>query len=349
MKNFIQLFFGLVVAGLAIYFTLRNVPMDELWSAFETVQYIHLIPITIIALIIYIIRAFRWKVLVSPLHPATVGELLPPLAIGILGNLLPLRAGEILRGYLLKKKLNISFSSSLATIMVERIFDILMLLFLMIWTFAFQANLFNVHVEWLGKSLMDVALGVGIILAGIFMGLVFFILLLIFRRKWKYPLEKIFVKFFPEQWQHKVRALVKNFILGLDMVRNPKDIISVTLYSILEWGLAISAYYFWFLAFNLHDPTIASLILVSILIPIFMTALPTPGFLGSIQVANFIAVHEILGESEVTAAALGMVAWGWGFFTQTCFGIFYIIREHLAIREVIELEEKGEEELKHLE
>ena len=134
MKKFIQLLFGLTVASLAIYFTLRNVPMDELWSAFETVQYIHLIPITLIALIIYVIRAFRWKVLVSSLHPATVGELLPPLAIGILGNLLPLRAGEILRGYLLKKKLNISFSSSLATIMVERIFDILMLLLLMIWT-----------------------------------------------------------------------------------------------------------------------------------------------------------------------------------------------------------------------
>jgi uncharacterized protein (TIRG00374 family) len=323
--------------------------MGELLSSFETIQYIYLIPITLISLTIYVIRAFRWKVLIRPLHPATAGELLPPLAIGTLGNLLPLRAGEVLRGYLLKKKLNISFSSSLATIMVERIFDTLMLLLLMIWTFAFQASLFNVHVEWLGKPLKDVALGVGIVLAGIFIGLVFFILLLIFCRKWKHPLEKIFVKFFPEKWQGNVRTLVKNFILGLDMVRNPRDIISVTLYSILEWSLAITAYYFWFLAFNLHDPTIASLILVAILIPIFMTALPTPGFLGSIQVAIYIAVHEILGESAVTAAAFGMAAWGWGFITQTSFGIFYVVKEHLAIREVIELEEKGENELTHLE
>jgi uncharacterized membrane protein YbhN (UPF0104 family) len=111
MRKIIQLFIGLAVAGLAIYFTLRNVPMGELLSSFETIQYIYLIPITLISLTIYVIRAFRWKVLIRPLHPATAGELLPPLAIGTLGNLLPLRAGEVLRGYLLKKKLNISFSS----------------------------------------------------------------------------------------------------------------------------------------------------------------------------------------------------------------------------------------------
>ena len=79
-----------------------------------------------------------------------------------------------------------------------------------------------------------------------------------------------------------------------------------------------------------------------------MTALPTPGFVGSVQVAIYIALHEILGESEVIAAAFGIAAWTWGFIIQTSVGIIFILKEHLVFREVIELEEKSEEELKHL-
>ena len=49
-----------------------------------------------------------------------------------------------------------------------------------------------------------------------------------------------------------------------------------------------------------------------------------------------------------TAAAFGMVAWAWGFLTQLCFGLFFIMKGGLALREVIELEKKSEEELKNL-
>jgi uncharacterized membrane protein YbhN (UPF0104 family) len=161
-------------------------------------------------------------------------------------------------------------------------------------------------------------------------------------------MEKIIIFVFPSSWQSKLRPLIRNFILGLDMVKSPKHLFLVAIYSLMIWTLATFSYYFYFIAFKLSEPAVSTLIIMEILIPIFMTVLPAPGFLGSIQAAIFLVLHEILGEPAVTAAAFGMVAWAWGFLTQLCFGLFFVMKEGLVIGEVISLENKSEDELKHL-
>ena len=349
MKHFNQILLGLTLGGFALYFTLHNVSFNQLWVSFGEVQYLNLIPVSIVSFFILFLRAYRWKVLVSPMCTTNASNLVSPLAIGWLGNMLPLRVGELLRGYLLTKKLQIKFTTSLATIMVERVFDIIMLLILMIWVFAFQPNLFGSNFKIIGKSLDDIALGVGIMLACVLICLVLFITLLTFWSQWKHPMEKIFVFVFSTSWQRKLRPLIRDFILGLDMVKSPRHLLLVAIYSLMIWTLSIFSYYFYFIAFKLSEPTVLTLIIIEILIPIFMTALPSPGFFGSIQAALFVVLHEILGEPAVTAAAFGMVAWSWGFLTQLCFGLFFIMKGDLAIKEVIELEKKSEDELKHLE
>jgi uncharacterized protein (TIRG00374 family) len=348
MKHFKKILIGLILGGSALYFTLRNVSFSELWVAFGEVQYLYLVPVSIVSFFILFLRACRWKVLISPICTTKASDLVSPIAIGQLGNMLPLRAGEILRGYLLTKKLQISFASSLATIMVERVFDIMVLLILMIWIFSFQPNLFDPNFKIIGKPLDSIAFGVGITLAFIFICLVLIIILLTFWSQWKRPMEKIIIFVFPSSWQSKLRPLIRNFILGLSMVKSPKHLFLVAIYSLMIWTLATFSYYFYFIAFKLSEPTISTLIIIEILIPIFMTALPAPGFLGSIQAAIFLVLHEILGEPAVTAAAFGMVAWAWGLLTQLCFGLFFIIKEGLVIGEVIALENKSEDELKHL-
>ncbi len=69
-------------------------------------------------------RAWRWHYLLKPLKSIPTKDLFPTVTIGYFGNnILPARAGELLRAIVLKKDEDIPISASLATIIVERVFD----------------------------------------------------------------------------------------------------------------------------------------------------------------------------------------------------------------------------------
>ena len=73
---------------------------------------------------------------------------MPVLVIGYMGNnVLPARAGEVLRAYVLRKNENVSITASLATIVLERVFDaIAMLLFLLVSLSFFAMNARNMWI-----------------------------------------------------------------------------------------------------------------------------------------------------------------------------------------------------------
>ncbi len=81
-----------------------------------------------------VIRTWRWHYLLKPLKEVSMRDLFPVVVIGYMGNnVYPARAGELLRAYVLKRNESVSVSASLATVIVERIFDgLVMLLFVFV-------------------------------------------------------------------------------------------------------------------------------------------------------------------------------------------------------------------------
>ena len=78
-----------------------------------------------------VLRAFRWRVLVAPLKIVPVTRVLVYLLVGYLANnVLPGRAGELVRSHYLGDREGASRTSVLGTVLVERILDVLSLLFL---------------------------------------------------------------------------------------------------------------------------------------------------------------------------------------------------------------------------
>ena len=166
MKQFRQLIIGLGIAGAAVYFTLRNVSIKELMDSFKTIQYVYLLPAILLIISTYAVRAYRWQILVSPMKKVKLSAMLPPLMIGFMGNILPARAGEVLRAYLLGKQENIPFTGAIATIVVERLFDLLMLLLLFAWVLIFHADVFNSGSSWGGISIHSMATKFGMLGGG---------------------------------------------------------------------------------------------------------------------------------------------------------------------------------------
>ena len=80
------------------------------------------------------VRAWRWHYLLSPIKKIPTRTMFPITTIGYMGNnIYPARAGEVLRAVILKRREGVPVSASLATIIVERIFDgVVMLAFVFV-------------------------------------------------------------------------------------------------------------------------------------------------------------------------------------------------------------------------
>ena len=135
MKKIRQSIIGLFIALAALYYTLRNVSFEELVNSLKNAELIYIFPGLVIITLSYVTRAYRWQILLRPFKPIPVKEIYSPLMIGFMGNVLPARAGEFLRAYLVGKKNDITFSGAFSTIIVERLFDLICLLVLFVWVF----------------------------------------------------------------------------------------------------------------------------------------------------------------------------------------------------------------------
>ena len=116
-------------------------------------DYIYILPSVVIIILSYVFRAYRWQALLQSSLKVNVSGLFSPMMVGFMGNFLPARAAEILRPYLLSKKYPITFSTAFASIVMERLFDMIMLLLIFIWVFWFQADIFSSDIKFSGLSI----------------------------------------------------------------------------------------------------------------------------------------------------------------------------------------------------
>ena len=88
---------------------------------------------------------------------------------------------------------------------------------------------------------------------------------------------------------------------------------------------------------NLQNKTIPSLFILAVMVAILITIVPTPGFLGSYNAGVFIALHEIMGESEIKSVSVGMV--GWVLFAGVILlsGLYFIFHDHMSLKTLVDV------------
>ncbi|MFH0924545.1 MAG: lysylphosphatidylglycerol synthase transmembrane domain-containing protein, partial [bacterium] len=128
---------GIIISAFFLFLFLFKVDYHKLWLAFKEVEYIYLLPLLILQVISYMVRALRWKYLMSSIKEIRFRSLFSATVVGFMANnLFPLRVGEFIRAYFIGTKENISKSASFATIILERLFDgFTILLFLLLVLF----------------------------------------------------------------------------------------------------------------------------------------------------------------------------------------------------------------------
>jgi len=344
LKKIRQSLIGLVVAIGAFYYTLRNVSLEELITSLKNAELVYILPGLAIICLSYVTRAYRWQVLLRPFKQIPVSEIYSPLMIGFMGSILPARAGEILRAYVVGKKHNITFSGAFSTIIVERLFDLVCLMGLFVWVFVFNAEMFDPNLTFSGISVKSMAIGFGRVCCILVFCLLLFMFLLAWQEKKVNSWIAWLLRPLSEKWQEKIMFMVVQFALGCQIIRDKKALMEIILFSLLTWVLIVALYYPFYFAFDLQTKSLHSVLILTVMVCILITVLPTPAFLGSYNAGVLIALHEIMGEAEVTAVSFGMVVWAASFLVVFAGGFYFIFSDHMSVQSLIKAEEALENE-----
>ena len=137
--QFLKYSVSLIVAVGLLWLVLRDVAVEEMIQKLDQLNYFWIGLSVVFGLISYVVRAYRWELLLSPLgyRPGFTNTFLAVM-VAYLANMLLPRLGEVARCGLLKKSSEVPVSASLGTVVAERVFDLILLLLLMAVTFILE-------------------------------------------------------------------------------------------------------------------------------------------------------------------------------------------------------------------
>ena len=315
-KTAFSFFFGIAISLAALYFAFRNVPFADLINYLKSINYLWVLPSTLTVFAGFALRAVRWQLILSSNQKIGFLSSYHPLIIGFMINcILPGRVGEIARPVILKKKDNVPFSTGIATVVAERIFDLFILIILFVFflsTARIDPDLIiefgNYHLN--SKTLEAVFSGMIKLSVLLFFGIVIIgfdtTRKLINRITMGMPLVLFFFgSSFKKKIQDKVCEpmvnITENIASGFSFIKSPKLILICMIYSVIIWVLAALTYYVFSLGcpgINLSFAEITSVMLIVC----FFIALPSaPGFWGLWEAGGVFAML-LFGVSEREAA-----------------------------------------------
>src|SRR5688572_6716716 len=120
----------LLTFGLLAFF-FRNADMAGVWAETRRARPGLLGLAVLVTGLTYVLRAMRWQYLLAPIGHARFGTAFRATVIGFAASsLLPARAGEVIRPYFLARKEHLSATAAFATIILERLLDLVTVLLL---------------------------------------------------------------------------------------------------------------------------------------------------------------------------------------------------------------------------
>ena len=273
----------------------------------------------------YYWRALRWAVMLKPIkaHPSVV-NLLSATVIGFTAITLFGRAGELIRPYLIARKEDVPLSSQLATLLLERIFDLLMAILL----FGFALGRVNASGMSVGPTLASI-LAIGGKLLGL-IGLILLILLLAFRHLAEPARRRLTdaLRFLPEHQFQRAEKLVAAFVQGVGSTRSDAALLLVLLYTVIEWVSIVACYWCVVRSFIGVSLTVID-ILIFLGFIAFGAVIQLPGIGGGVQVASVLVLTELFRARLETATAFAFIIWIITFVAIVPAGLLLALREGL--------------------
>ena len=330
-----QFWLGIIISTVFVVMALRGLRLDQVWHNIRHANFAWLIPSVLVYFLAVLVRTWRWSFMLRPLKRVSVPRLFPVVVIGYMGNnIFPFRAGELLRSYVLRQREAIPISSSLATVVVERVFDGLVMLI-----FVFVAlPLTPIPGDTDGRIRTMISLAS----IAFFGALILFFILAAFPNRFMSLAEWFSARLLPRRIAEPLLEFLSRFLAGLASLRSFRNVIMIFFTSILIWLLETVKYWFVMHAFD-FEVSFFALMLMNGVVNLATTLPSAPGYVGTFDEPG-IEILKLYGIDGNIAAAYTLVLHAALWLPITLLGFYYMLRDGMSWSELSRAMEGKEEE-----
>jgi len=315
-KWFIFLVLCVVGAILAYWMAGGKFDWALFFSSVRNIQWGWLTMSVVFTLFTSVIRAVRWKELLSPIKEIGFDPILTTTVMGFSAIFLLGRAGELVRPLWLARRQRFSVSASFATIIVERFLDSTMLIGIFAWA------LLTVKVSTESANELASMKHAAWYIVGVSAGAIALLFLL------RSNVELV-VRYIPFP---KIASLVENFGHGLTFLRNGRSFAIVVFHSIVLWITIALQAWLTLKSMNFALP-IAATTLVMVGAAIGSVA-QIPGIGGGFQVAFAFCLTKFFRVPAEAALSAAMIAYLTNNLPTLGATIPCMLKDGLTIREI---------------
>ncbi|MEM7033213.1 MAG: lysylphosphatidylglycerol synthase transmembrane domain-containing protein [Chloroflexota bacterium] len=317
-----QLWLGAGISAIFLIYALWGLKLGQVWENMTQANYIWIIPGVLVYFLAVLARTWRWHYLLRPIQVIPVRSMWSPVVIGYMGNnILPFRAGEVVRAYVLKRNMGVSIGVGLATVLVERVFDgLVMLIFVLIGLpripdipLALQQTVIFASI---GFSIALIVLGIWAVKPALAQSVYTYFI----------------NRFAPQKLQARLLSLANNFTEGLQSLTSVQDVVMIFVTSIVIWLLETVKYWFVTYAFA-FTVSFFTLMLMNGVVNLATTLPSAPGYIGTFDTPG-IEVLTIFGIDPDVAAAYTLVLHAALWLPVTLLGLWYMYKEGLSFGEL---------------
>lgn len=324
MRSFLRLALGIAISVVCVWLSMKDVRLAEVWASLRGANYAGFLAIMLVTVLGFWIRAVRWRWFIAAPRRLPTGSLFSATMIGFMANnVLPFRLGEFVRPWALARRENLSNTTLLATIVVERAVDMLTLLAifgiaLILHPIAGTSEAGRL-VQWGGKVLVVLCAA-----------LTAFVIVAERNRALAEAVSRWATAPLPERLRARAARMLGHFLDGLGLFRDVGRLAVVFATSFVMFLCFAVALGLGLWSLHIAVPWYAGLVML-VITAIGIMVPAAPGYVGTLNYACIVGL-KLFGVGAAQSAPFG---WFY-FFSQwlpiTAVGLYYLNREGLSLR-----------------
>ena len=300
-----HLWLGIAISGAMLLFFVTQLDAGEMVTLLAEANYFYLIPAVGLYFLGVLFRAYRWRFLLTPMRRIPVRRLYPVVVIGYTANnLLPMRLGELVRSYYLARRENLSTSSALGSVAVERVFDGLTLIALVALTAPLLLLLGEF--DWTTGISQSAAIALAAVVVLAFGGLLAFFTLLASWPGFEAAVARL-LRLIPGKPGRLAVSFFASFVSALGILNSPRKHLALIGLSLPIWVCEFLVYFLVSYSFNIgayFDSLGVYLLAIGLLTATSNLATGIPSAVGGI------GPFEVVAQQTLIALGIGATVAG---------------------------------------
>jgi len=323
-NRFLQLGIGFGVSAALVGWLAYSIEWSVVWVALSKVRYELLFPLTALIVLHFLVRALRWRFLLpapSNRSDVRISKLFDGILVGAFATfVLPLRAGELVRPLMLSRQSSFSFGVSFASVVIERFFDLSMVLI--------SFGLMLPHVPGMPGWVEQGAY----ILTTLAVGLLVFLVLGSLTPIWIDRLIERCLSPLPQRVSAPLLRFVRGLLDATKVLKEPRRLVGIVALTIMVWATNYLLFWGYLWLFDIPG-SVSFVVAIGVIIALAVAAPSAPGFIGVYQTAC-VAAFALFGLPQEEAIAYSLVSHAHQYVIFVAYGLWVLLKYNISFREL---------------